>query len=426
MSHNEEAEARMYLVVDQGIVKATIRIGENRAILSDFTTSTDLIVDRSCSLGYFIADVEGQEDWWLYECCFLDGLANPIVRVATPQLALSEDGSSFFFKILHNRRAHTVRGILGAQVEYCLLDSGLAPNLGEVVKLADPIAKNSYTGTSGTRGTIVPIPFDFTGGSLGDVARRRIRPHNKKSQDIFHSFLGALDDSPDIIRRFSLQDKEGCDGIGVDDLSLSANQGDRCEAWAYVLNTYGMYGSQLGEGSGFKFYSRRQSIYESSLDSPGLDLEEYSDLISTALRKIRNQGMPVFASSVSAGSIPLTLAAINDPFLCNGLIISKGLRFPVSGKFTGKIDQINIADYLSVKSKSVLSSVDVDAWYSVPTLLLSASSDSRIVPSERLESRSADSAILSFEYDGGHLAAGAEVEMAVEMLRVYFINEVVG
>lgn len=98
MSHNEEAEARMYLVVDQGIVKATIRIGENRAILSDFTTSTDLIVDRSCSLGYFIADVEGQEDWWLYECCFLDGLANPIVRVATPQLALSEDGSSFFFQ----------------------------------------------------------------------------------------------------------------------------------------------------------------------------------------------------------------------------------------------------------------------------------------------------------------------------------------
>lgn len=187
-----------------------------------------------------------------------------------------------------------------------------------------------------------------------------------------------------------------------------------------------MYGSQLGDGSGFKFYNRRESIYETSLDSDGLEPEEYSELIRTTLRGIRDQGLPVFASTVSAGSIPLTLAALKEPGLCNGLIISKGLRVPVSGQFSGKIDRTNIADYLSFKSKLMLASVDIDSWYAVPTLLISASNDSRIVPSERLESRSSDSAILSFGYDGGHLAAQPEVEMAVEMLRVFFIKEVAG
>lgn len=243
----------MHLVVDQGKVKATVQIGDSPPILSEFTTITDLIVDIGRSVGYFIADVAGREDWWLYECSLQDSFAKPIVRVVGPQLALWRDSDSFVFKIHHNREVRTVRCILGDQVKYCLLDLGLAPRLGEVVKIAEPTTNNTYINTLSAKSRIDSIQFDFTGVSLVEVARNRIRPHNKNSQVTFHSFLDILDEQINVTGSFGVQEKNQCDGIEIEVNSVEENYRGRCELLAHVLNTYGMYGSQLGVGSGSSF-----------------------------------------------------------------------------------------------------------------------------------------------------------------------------
>lgn len=103
-----------------------------------------------------------------------------------------------------------------ATIPYCLLDLGLAPRLGEVVKLADPTVHNFYRDTSSARSKIVSIQFDFTGGSLVEVARSKIRPHNDNSQDAFHSFLGTVDEHISITGNLGVQENDQRDGSEIE------------------------------------------------------------------------------------------------------------------------------------------------------------------------------------------------------------------
>ena len=390
-------------------------------LLEDFSACTDVIISRSRDRAFFIADVVGDEQWRLFVVNVSDSTIEDSLVVADPSLALSAARNLFYFKVVIKGVTKTVRCDYSQDLpEYQIVsfpDDEAVLRVGLSSPLLSP---KYYTFKDLSNGSILAVKYDMATNSPIELIRSRIFPC---------TFI-----STEFLLRFENFVLEKCFFSNFNFLTCfreskfssiftSIDFGNDVQ----IFNTYGVYDSVLPEVSGFPFFGDDISVYEHSLSRNFNSLDDYSDYIAEYLSSTkRMRDFFSVASTVSAGSIPLLLSYIRFPESVDGLIFSRSLSFPFDGKFRSSVDEEYIAGRLSKAAKQELLDFDPMANFEVPVLILSAFYDSRIPFPDRFGFVGDFSSCYIFEHAGGHLNFPADVNILLELLRIFFILEVCG
>lgn len=389
------------------------------AVLDTFCAVTNIIELVDFKVILCIYDPSGHERWYL-RMLFIDGSTRAeTLPVAEPILLLDSTKPEFFLKVWRSGRIESLR---------CKFERGDLE-----WDFCSPDSNNEYRVISETRPEGVLPPEVLESGVLIHYVSTNFS--STDAQSLMQQSIRATDDvSWDFLQRLSCDIQqywkssiswpvfELAHSSKIFDVEISTTDFVSNDCDLFLVHSYGVYGQRIAQATTRFEGANLLRIRELVIPQPRDCLTDYAGDLSCIFQHFAPNGR-VVASTVSAGSVPVTLSIASDRNAYSGLIFDRCIS-ATGSSYISELDNRHIFQALPFSSRRLLRKGFEVARSEIPILSFSSMYDSRIGNGDKLRFGSnLREDLVQLDISGGHANTPWDVDQLKRIIGIAFLKD---